>query len=206
MIETHPGGGLYNCLSLYERGPSPSGRHLDFNREGRLHWHEGTRLLSWDDFWWDAIRAQDTKSFVERIEAWAGIPAPSALPPTNAEVLTYRVIAALLTTTCFGLAAWRCVNGFGDTSGMGGGPRTSDFNLFPHIDAALVRRKSSDLLGIPKYRFWFVRRDSETVLAFEISTGTCWDRGGRTIDLVRLYAQSKRIHLVLLEAAGHILS
>ena len=205
LIETHPGGGQYDCLSLYERGSRPSGPHLDLNRQDRLHWHERGRIISWDDFWWDVVGTDDMKGLVERIEAWAGISPPAAISPTSAEVLTYRVIAALLTTACFGRYSWRCVNGYCDSSGMGGGPRTRCFNSFPIADSALLRRQSNDLLGLPEYRFWFALRDDEPVIAFEVSSGTCWDRDGRTIKLPGLYARSKRIHPVLLEAAGDLL-
>jgi len=205
LIETQPGGGQYDCLSLYDRRAHASGPHFQFNRAGRLHWFERDQTLSWDDFWWDVVGTDDMKRLVERIEAWAGIPSPAAIPPTSAEVLVYRVISALLTTACFGRDSWRCVNGYLDSSGGGGGPRTDYFDAFPLIAGELLRRQPNDLLEIPEYRFWFVLRANDPVLAFEISSGTCWDRDGRTIKLLRLYAQSKRVHRVVMEVAGDLL-
>jgi hypothetical protein len=37
VLETHPGGGQYDCISLYWPGRSWTGQHIDLNREGSAH-------------------------------------------------------------------------------------------------------------------------------------------------------------------------
>lgn len=94
LAETHPGGGMYDCLSLF----ATDGKHrrtlIDLNRVGRLHVHVNPDFepLTWKE----VHEATDPHEPVRRIEAGTGLKRPSPTPPTSPAALSYRVIARVL--------------------------------------------------------------------------------------------------------------
>ncbi len=202
LIETHPGGGQYDCLSLYTLDNL---RHVaSFNRAGRLHvfWRpcgDGREVEPFDV--WEAMaEAWDPKSLLDQVCERIGVPVPAKLPSSTPEVVVYRVIAAFLTHSVFGVTEWECRNGFLDSSGMEGGV-WKDFQYFPGAQARLAVRLGDDILKQPAYRFWFLRKGNEPMACLE-KTGTAWTRDGRTFDLPALYKQHKRIWPVVFEVLG----
>ena len=53
IFETHPGGGTYNCVSLFETVENRPHLRVDLNRNGRIHVHslsgESLEVFDWDD-------------------------------------------------------------------------------------------------------------------------------------------------------------
>ena len=67
------------------------------------------------------------------------------------------------------------------------------FAAFPQIDPALLRPRPEDFYGEPGYRFWFLLRDEEPVLAFEQDQALAWSRDGQhPTRLSALYRRHRR--------------
>lgn len=130
LIQTHPGGGQYDCLTVME-GPDSV---CDFNRQGSLHFANNSSDAAPIDIWLRMICQPSPKQVLDEISVRLRIPIPEKLPAGNAASLTYRVIARVLKLSVFGAEQWRCLNGFHDSSRrLHGTTRTS----------ALPRRHSS---------------------------------------------------------------
>jgi hypothetical protein len=200
LIETHPGGGQYDCLSIYERA---SDRHvLDLNRVGSAHGWLTDRSMG--DLWAQCAAADDPKDLVDAVERLAGLESSGVIPDETPEVVTLRFVAELLAGRLLGRGRWECRNGYHDSSGGGGGP-VSDFQRFAVLNARRATRERDDLRSVPEYRFWFVRCDSKPVLALEASTATVWNVGGETFQLFDRFKRERRIGpLVALVARDYL--
>ena len=193
LVQTHPGGGQYDCLTLLDQKL----QHIaDFNRPGSFHvWDKriaSSPPLSEPDFWERVIESEDPRNALDYVASTLRLPDVKKLPKSTPEVLVYRLVADFLTHTVFRRAKRRCVNGFLDTSGYSGGPQTALFERFPVAKERLLERRKDDVLGEPAYRFWFICRDGDPVLCLD-KDGTAWTRDGQVHDLPGLYRQHKRI-------------
>ncbi|HEY0982936.1 MAG TPA: hypothetical protein VGE80_12465 [Schlesneria sp.] len=131
LIETHPGDGQYDCLSLVEFSDDLHSV-LDINRGGgSVHVHCGRSPQSWAA-WPDRMLA-DSCGFLDEIGAAIGLTTPEQLPKSTTTTITFRFISEFLTHAIGRLEQWQCRNGFCDTSGFGGGKREEWFNCFPGL-------------------------------------------------------------------------
>lgn len=206
IIETHPGGGQYDCLTLYDIQRQSSAAH--FNRQGRFSVFQRFDLIS-DlpeplDIWPLMMTTSGSKEILDRVSSMLGLPIPSHLPPSTPVTLVYRVIAAFLKHAAFGLHRWECRNGIFDTSGMEEGGRVEAFEKFPLARERLQADLPDDILREPAYRFWFVYRDYKPVLCLE-TTGLVWTLDEREIHLAQLYAEYRRIWPLIAAIAGDLL-
>ena len=123
IIQTHPGDGQYNCLSVYERADPKAGGHLDLNRHGSANVHRpfrpGGEPQSWP-LWERLLSPGDPKSLLDDLCLRAGLPPVTTLPRSSGETVAYRFIAAFLAHNAFGRRPWECRNLVHDSSGMGG--------------------------------------------------------------------------------------
>ena len=105
IMETHPGGGQYDCLSIVR-----TDLHewiCAFNRVGSFtafRWFDSGRdcdsMLQIDV--WDRIAKRDsTREILDEICNLVRLPIPSPLPAGTAASLTYRVITAALRMKTF---------------------------------------------------------------------------------------------------------
>ncbi len=196
MVETHPGGGQYDCLSLFH-----DKRHVaDFNRVGSFHDFNGQPSLDI----WRLLAEEEPQAVLDQICRRLELPIPVKLPPSTQDVLTYRFIAAFLSHSVFGREKWECRNGYYDSTGMGECGVSHLFNQFPEAKERLRVSVPNDLLEIPAYRFWFVIRDYKPLICLE-TTGTVWNDKGQSFDLTKLYKKEKRIWPVVMAIAGHLL-
>jgi hypothetical protein len=139
----------------------------------------------------------------------SGLPAVKKLPPSNPEVLSFRLLSALLSTKAFSSTVWEGRMGYADTSGdFQGDPIRHDlFEPFPRLQNRLETQRNDDFLGIPAYRFWFLLRNDEPVLGIEAPTGRIEKTDGQRHDLMELYRKAgRRLWPTVLETAGHLLS
>ena len=120
---------------------------------------------------------------------------PAPLPAGTPASLTYRLIAACCKQTAFDAAAWRCVNGFLDTSCWGGGVRDELFARFPGARARLQAALPEDIFQAAAYRFWFLERDGEPWTCLE-TTGMAWLADGSSLDLVAEYRRHRNVHAI----------
>ena len=200
---------MYDCLTLYSgKWEAPAG-HIDLNRAGSAHvLHRfddlDTSQWGWPGFWPDAL-SSPVRAIVERLSRAAGLPPIKELPSTSNEVLVYRVMSAVVTATAFDSVPWSARMGFADTSGVFGGLREHLFEPFPHMTERLPQRAADDLFGEPGYRFWFLLRDDEPVVAFE-RDGTAETIYGEIVDLRSAYQRSdRRIWPVTQRLVGRLL-
>lgn len=209
VIETHPGGGQYDCLALLDQDPASGLERIDLNREGSTFvWskdqQEGWRWV-WRGCWPEMVATADPRELLDRLSQHAGLAPVKHVPHANAQVVAYRVISAFLSHAIFGRVNWDCRNGYLDSSGMSGGRRDELFQGFPSARQRLAIRERDDVLDIPAYRFWFILKNDTPVLAIEAKHGLAWDAAGRQTDLFAEYRTQRRIWPTMWTAAGHLL-
>lgn len=203
VIETHPGGGLYDCLTLVDGRTQIA----DFNRQGRLHvfnrFDGNRRLIPPFDLWNKMIESVDLKDLLDNISKMMGLPIPtSSLPSSTNTTLVYRFISSFLTHATFGKNKWECRNGCRDTSGYGGGV-SKDFDMFVGAQKQIREIFPDDILGQPAYRFWFLRKNDVPVLCLETS-GLVWLKEEKPYKLMELYQKNRRIWPIINKLADHL--
>jgi hypothetical protein len=161
LIETHPGGGQYDCLSLLRAKE----KVFDINRNGSVHVGEAVRELR--PMAMDGLFDQEQAwTYVRELEEVSSVGVARHTPSSTPAVLTYRVIAELMAITLNDRKAWDVRNEFEDTSDWGGGPRHY-VQGFPLAAARVQQRREDDLLGIAEYRFWGVLSGGEAVAVLD---------------------------------------
>lgn len=214
IYETHPGGGSYDCLSLFS-GAGDAVAHL--TRGGSFHVlsrldgatrlgnvPEGVEGSSWN-LWPGVIAAADPAGIVDEICQRIGLTVPSKLPPSTPAVLTYRFITTFLSQATGGRTSWECRSGFLDSSGPGGcRVRSEWFDAFPVAKERLLARDDSDFLNQAAYRFWFILRNSEPVLSLE-TTGTVSSLSGVKVNISKAYRTDRRIWPIITTIAEDLL-
>jgi len=204
VIETHPGGGQYDCLALYMK----SKVHIaDCNRAGSLHIFntvDGKQVNYSRSIWDDIIASDNPKKILDDISKRINLKIPAKLPSSTKATLVYRFIAEILTTAAFGVKKWTCRNGMFDSSSEGLMVR-KDFQKFPLANNRLKVRLPVDIYEEPGYRFWFIRINEDPVLCLE-TTGTAWDRKNKTYELMDIYKKDRKIWSVIHTVAGHLLT
>ncbi|MEV6493289.1 hypothetical protein AB0M20_32405 [Actinoplanes sp. NPDC051633] len=196
LIEMHPGGGQYDCLSLFRNGE----RVVFINRAGTVQIpdDESFRPLTFEQ-----IFSRPPSSVVRSIEMGVRLPSPQRSPISTPAALTYRVIAQLMAITVNDKRSWDVRNEILDTSGYGGGPR-GYVDKFPIAAERAQQRRPDDLLGIPQYRYWGVIRDDE-LLAVLDTDGFAYV-GEHVLHLPGLYsAHGRKLTSLVAASLGSIL-
>lgn len=197
VLEMHPGGGSGDCLSIYgyERG------QVCFNRGGSLHiWERfdgGNPPDELDsDIWKRLIFTNDIRAEIDSISRSIGLSIPNKLGPSSPKTLLYRVIARWIAFGLFQTEDRRCLNGYLDTSGEGGGVREDLFDLFPAALERLRIQEEGDFLEQPAYRFWFLCYGGSPVVAFE-TNGSVWFRDNTSWEIKKAYNKHCKIDLLV---------
>lgn len=202
IIETHPGGGQYDCLSLYDG----QAHHIaDFNRNGSFHsFHSGGGRLG--NIWQEIFGASTPKPVLDEICRMLGFPKIENVPPSTPTTLVYRFIATFLTHAALSIHRWECRNVNCDTAGYGGGIVTG-FKSFPQAQERIKIKLDDDILKQSAYRFWFLRKDDKPLLCLE-TVGLLWIQNDlKTYNLMDLYNHNNRnIWVTVVAAAGSMMS
>ena len=202
LIESHPSGGQYNCLSLIRLEGSPISE-IDVNRGGgsvQVLLDEARQ--AWPN--WPEHMLNSPRQFVDSIVNAKELITPSPLPKSTATTISLRFICEFLTHTVGRLESWECRNGFFDTSAGGGGRRNELFRSFPSI---VEQPKNSTFANgnlHPAYGFWFLTKNARPMLCIDIN-GQLATLNGESHDLVASYAAHKRIWPVIAETALELL-
>jgi hypothetical protein len=208
IIETHPGGGLYDCLSIYARTDPHGGGHIDLNRLGSAHilrpFGPDASPQSLPGFWDDLLVARDPKTVLDEVCRQAGLPQVTAVPPPGPDTLSCRFIAAFLSHAILGRAEWTCRSGYLDSADGGDEVRRELFDPFPSATRSFQTDMENDVLGQPAYRFWFLVHEGPR-LCVELPAGAVHDVDGNTYDLRGLYRRHRRIWPIVQHIAGHLL-
>ncbi|WP_306215342.1 TY-Chap2 family putative peptide chaperone [Actinoplanes sp. RD1] len=197
-IETHPGDGMYDCLSLFRDGD----KLIDINREGSVHVHRESR---WTPVPVEALLdIHDVTAFVHDLEEAAGLRSPAHAPASTPAVLAYRVIAQIMAITVNAKETWDVRNVLLDASGMGGGVKEEYLTPFPVAAERARQVRADDLLGIPYYRYWCVLRAGKPVAILD-TDGFVY-AGQQVIALPEVYAaHSRRLMPTVATALGVVL-
>ncbi len=158
VIEAHPGGGQYNCVSVFDlAGPSPevvvhmnldAGAHLTHG--AWFHSEGGGERFNWPE----VLLCEDRRSYVvEQIERVEGLPRPSSTPSTESASIGPMLISAFLERSVWGPSRWNAVNGVADSSD-GFFIRSELFETVPAFTTLSGSERDFD--RTPQYRFWFV--------------------------------------------------
>ncbi len=191
IIETHPGGGQYDCLSLY----STDQTHIaDLNLNGRFHVFnrlDGADHGTQSSHDWQGMFDSPEELNLQVLN-WAGLTESSIETSPGVHVEIYRFISAYLQYMADVSNEWQCRNGYFDSSGMDGCFVVYDFDRFRPAKERLSQQLPDDFLGQSAYRFWFLRKNGEPRICME-TTGTLWladDIGYDPFDIREESAQS----------------
>ncbi len=201
VIETHPGGGLYDCLSIHESATEECVAHL--NRAGSFMTTNGRHL---GKVWKDMMNSSDPAPIVEAMRVRMGWRRIHDTPPPTPFSVIYDFIATFLMHATFGACRWECRNGFHDTTGYGSGVR-SDFLHFPEVQHRLLKQGDHGMNGQPAYGYWFVRRNGDPRMCID-QDGTVWIRGTDASTRVWDMYQDRGEHMwsTVISIAGSLMS
>lgn len=199
LIETHPGGGQYDCLSVLNI--ESSGKlYIDLNRNGRMHIHSATP--SWFDSarwdirypveWSTELEQVDRRRIPRFLEDAAGLLPPAQTPVTTPKTLTFRVIYHLLLFSLNEAEFWDIRNGKLDSSGM---YSDNEPPYFEGIESAQIALRQSRPLdwkaNVPRYDFWGVLRDGRCLGLLQID-GALHRPNAEPVNLMKIYNANKR--------------
>lgn len=198
VIETHPGGGMYDCLTVMDREHWAPGITMTLGPMGHLQTPgDVDERLNWTD----VLLAPDRRALVLRLEASLGLVGPARTPPTTEASIGSRLIANFFWRAANSRRPWLAFNGVDDTAGYGGGPRD---RLFDEIPGMADGRRGLQRVGrLPDtaYRFWFVGRpppagdhgrDVDLAFAVDSWSGDLWHPDGTHVSLIDAYGRLGR--------------
>jgi len=203
LIQSHPGGGQYDCLTVMTSERN-SRRVLDVNRAGGLHVFVDMRSgnqqdESWPD-WLDYMCKGSVKRLLDEVTQAVGLQVPPKNPPSTPEIITYRVVSDFLTHAIGTIHNWRCINGFLDTSGYGGGTINDFFRRFPNLSSIPHETQSHTL----SQEYWFLCRNNNPVLCID-KRAIIYRNNGDSYNLLEMYHKSRRIWRLIFESASDLL-
>lgn len=201
LLETHPGGGTYDTLTLTDR--TESARQLHVNRGGSVHVWGLDENRSWSD-WIERMLDDEPQIFLDEITQALGRQVVQSIPASTTTTIAYRFIAEFLTHSIGRREHWECRNGFCDSSGWTGGKRQEWFDAFPHIaDHSPPQRLEDQPFGTAYY-YWFLIRNGEPQLCVD-TDAVAYCKDGSTKKLPVLYESNRRIWSVINGVAGNLL-
>jgi hypothetical protein len=193
IIQTHPGGGQYDCLAVYESkqqtdaGPGHLRQILDINRTGSMHIGGDALVTDWCD---EFLAADNAHTLIKTMEHAVGMSAPARTPDATERTLTVRVLAAL---------AWAGVNSknwrpiesarFDSSEGVDEGLMIDD-RLASAASDRLSISLADDIRGQAAYRFWLVPCGAGSALVE--TSATAWLPNGEILDLMAMYRAGQR--------------
>lgn len=158
ILETHPGGGMYDCLSIRDgRDAKNTPPIVDLNRAGQIHiYNPLSHMLSLT--WSDCLSATYPHYVVDRIEDAAGLSRISNQPSTG-RTLAYEFIASTLALTIHSPHRWDARNEFLDSSGDDTGWKPDDdlrgyIQNFPSLIRPANGERETPLDQTPRVGIW----------------------------------------------------
>ena len=121
LIRAHPGGGQSDCLWLLPAREGDGDVRLNRNGTIQVLARFDGREPDWPATEWDTYFRADSRGFLGRLEAAAGLPSPAPVPAATPRTLTLRVLAAITATGVKSVDPIEVVPGYCDSSGGGGG-------------------------------------------------------------------------------------
>lgn len=175
VIETHPGGGQYDCRSIVQLSDGHWGNDVSFNLQsgnascsgafGEEQRRVEHPIWAGEDQGWDrlayidaVLQAEHRMQVVNLLEAKLGLPSPSRSPATTRHALSYRVMAEVAKRSILDGPVIRWENGREDTSGWEpSDPVHTALRRVPEIASLLDKADKGRLRSptdLPGYRYW----------------------------------------------------
>jgi hypothetical protein len=226
VIETHPGGGQYDCRTILQPTATDYGPCIDFNLQSGNAACSGTfgcrRQV--DRPWWAGedqgpdrlayveavLQAPHRMEVVNLLEAMLGLPSPARSPVTTRHGLAYRLMAEVASRAILGGPGVRWENGREDTSGYGSDdPIRPALRHVPEISRTLDKRdEPATPADSPGYRYWLwttrAKDDGRVAIAaLDALDGVLYRLDGQsgTMDLMDTYNEVGRNVRRLTDAA-----
>lgn len=181
IIEEHPGGGQYDCLTIPGRDDGDFDS-IHLNRVGSAFvWGcECSWRWAWRGVWNELATNSNFRFGVELLEHHAGLAKGGSTPAAEPHTVAYRLIAAVLMAN-FGSRLWRASFDFGGETWTG----LSVPPWVPRADGS-----------------WVLHRGGEPVLAFDCEAGVVVRSDGEHFDLMAVYESDRRISALLPSVLG----
>lgn len=204
IIETHPGGGQYDCVSVYRvAGDAAEPEvvvHMNVDAGAHLTHQSWFSEEDAERFnWLEVLLTQDRRNYVvAQLEQAEGLTSPKRTPTTTSASIGPLVISAFLQRSLLGPARWRADNGVADSSSYGAAVRDALFEKMP--DSRLWASSAPAAgFGMAEYRFWFLSREgpdgeesSAPAVAIDTWSGLLWSGAETRVDLMNCYAQVEK--------------
>jgi len=200
VIETHPGGGQYDCLSVVRWSADRSELENIVHLNVLGHITPNSWFGSVDDErfnWLEVLLCADRRCYVvTQLERTAGLQVPAHAPMPTSTSIGPMVISAFLGRSALGAAGWKAANGVCDSS-QDVSVRRHLFEQLSWVGDAAADTAPGAPFERPEYRFWFLgSKDDEGVdlssAAFAVDswTGELWRHDGLHVDLLRQYRRA----------------
>lgn len=216
VFETHPGGGQYDCLSVYGSSSKKITEHYcDFNIQSQhLHILSGVEhdsdvfeRIRWpydNDYVLALLVADDPKKTVDDLESLLGFPKIKQLPSTTPPVLCARVIAAFLARYSFSREKYQTRSLWHDSSGMAGS--SIRFDLIDNLTElrqkleALDETQASSWLTAARF-MWVGKEGSKDGIVFDFAKGIVYftHKKDLVLSLANCYKHERRVNACLWE-------
>ncbi|MBO4238587.1 TY-Chap2 family putative peptide chaperone [Pseudonocardia alni] len=203
VVETHPGGGMYDCLTLVDPGVAGPTTVLQLNRNGRIHVDPHNSTIEPVE-WTKMLAAENSHSVLRSVEGYARLRPPVPRAPTiGPRAMTYRVLAHILACLVDDRSTWDARSGCLDWGyGLG---RHTDLDRFPSIRDGLHDVRESDLFGEPAYRYWLLHCGDEAVAVLD-TDGWAHFADRQPVELVPAYrGNGSRLTSLIGSVFGHVL-
>lgn len=176
IVEEHPGGGQYDCLTVSGRGDG-NFDSIQLNRVGSAFvWGgESSWRWAWRGIWNELASSSDFRFGVGLLEHHARLAKVDPTPAAEPHTVAYRLIAAVLTAN-LGTQSWRASFDFGGETWTG----LTVPSWVPRPDGS-----------------WLLHRNGEPVLAIDCNAGTAVRTDGERFDLMAVYEADRRISALM---------
>lgn len=209
LVEMHPGGGQYDCLSLLSNDDDLT---IHINREGSVAvWSKAANLDSerpWGQKWSQhLIGSEDLKEDLDELSNLIRWQIPNPLPPSTPGVITFRFITEFLTHVPLSRRQWEWRNGFHDTAGYSGGVMADWFAAFPQALESAREQGPRGFMSNSEYKFWFLVKnmaDKSPSVCLE-TNGNAYTKDGRTLNLFEIYEKERRIWPLIFKTIPELL-
>lgn len=189
IIETHPGGGQYDCLTFI-RDQTILG-HL--NRVGGFTPKASERSIHWENLWPRCMTNKGLGEVLDEMSAGCGLKIPKILPPTQSSSLSYRIMALVSAALAFELSEWEWRGGIEDTSGYPCPDSRDEWFLRLSMDQELRSATSAEKDGLlGRLSYWFLLKDDEPLCCIS-DDARYWNGNDQAIDLAGKYMVRRNI-------------
>jgi hypothetical protein len=196
IIETHPGGGQYDCLT-FVRGQEILG-HL--NRVGGFTPKTSKRSIQWESLWPRCGTNTGLGEILDEMSDGCGLKIPKKLPSTRPSSLGYRVMALLSASLAFESSKWQWRAGTEDTSGYACPDSRNEWFIRLSMDKELRFAQSMEKDGSQgRLRYWFLLKGDKPLCCIS-DEARYWNGRDPVVELYEKY----KVHRNIFELAGLI--